>query len=319
MGKNDQYANLTLSEAEAANAFGSTLNSTELTTEAPEHHASTGIFQDSVPDEATQAANATGVNDVYKPETFATKAATAVETSKSKPGIRLYTSDSRMWYAITGHGTDSSRVKNLDFVCLSIIAASGTKGILQHDLIRISGQDKRSLPGRTDRLRDDGYIDKRRVTVQLQDPVPRLLHTSVCTLKRFGGTDDGSAGKQQLSKEALNLKRKKKPNEFKRELWAKVNANANANFKTKAKAERVEAESSEAEEDDASGQDLQQGPLQVSEETQEDTQAPEKRRIIPQWTAEMNVNNQIFDLVDQSGTQGMSFAVSSRRLELSVL
>ena len=118
-----------------------------------------------------------------KPGTRATPN-TVTKKTTSQPGIRLYTSQNRMWYAITGHGPDESRVKSLDFICLSVIAASGPKGILQHNLISITGQDKRSLPSRTDRLRDDGYIVKERETTWFGEP-RRRLHTSRCTLTRY--------------------------------------------------------------------------------------------------------------------------------------
>ena len=118
-----------------------------------------------------------------KPGTRATPNAVTKKCT-SQPGIRLYTSQNRMWYAITGHGPDESRVKSLDFICLSVIAASGPKGILQHNLISITGQDKRSLPSRTDRLRDDGYIVKERETTWFGEP-RRRLHTSRCTLTRY--------------------------------------------------------------------------------------------------------------------------------------
>lgn len=101
----------------------------------------------------------------------------------SQSGIRIYTSQNRMWFAITGHGPDESRVKSLDFICLSVIAASGPKGLLQHKLISITGQDKRSVPSRTDRLRDDGYILKVLETTWVGEPL-RRLHTSRCTLTR---------------------------------------------------------------------------------------------------------------------------------------
>ena len=118
-----------------------------------------------------------------KPGTRATPN-TVTKKTTSQAGIRLYTSQNRMWYAITGHGPDESRVKSLDFICLSVIAASGPKGILQHNLISITGQDKRSLPSRTDRLRDDGYIVKERETTWFGEP-RRRLHTSRCTLTRY--------------------------------------------------------------------------------------------------------------------------------------
>ena len=98
--------------------------------------------------------------------------------SKFSSGLRLYGSEERMWQVAAGHGPDHAKVSAYEFVCLSIIAARGPKGILQPDLVNISGQDKRSLPKRTDRLHKNGYIEKR----------PVLVHgnrTSLCTLKRF--------------------------------------------------------------------------------------------------------------------------------------
>jgi hypothetical protein len=43
---------------------------------------------------------------------------------------------------------------------LSQIAAAGKDGIFQGELVRVTGQDKRSVPKRTDGLRDKGYIIK---------------------------------------------------------------------------------------------------------------------------------------------------------------
>ena len=92
--------------------------------------------------------------------------------------LRLYSSEYRMWQVAAGHGPDPSKVPALDFACLSIIAARGPKGILQPELVAVSGQDKRSLPTRTDRLQQNGYIEKRPVLVSGS-------RTSLCTLKRF--------------------------------------------------------------------------------------------------------------------------------------
>ncbi|KAL8773356.1 MAG: hypothetical protein Q9209_001750 [Squamulea sp. 1 TL-2023] len=92
--------------------------------------------------------------------------------------LRVYTSTERRWQALAGHAADSDRIPRLDFACLSIIAAHREQGILQPDLVRISGQDKRSVPQRTQRLQDGGYISK----------IPMLVnkyHTSKLTLKRY--------------------------------------------------------------------------------------------------------------------------------------
>ncbi|KAL8974774.1 MAG: hypothetical protein Q9197_000982 [Variospora fuerteventurae] len=92
--------------------------------------------------------------------------------------IRMYASTERRWQAITGHASDRTKVPRLDFACLSIIAAHREQGILQPQLITISGQDKRSVPERTKRLHEAGYIAK----------VPVFWsksHTSRLTLKRY--------------------------------------------------------------------------------------------------------------------------------------
>ncbi|KAI4237140.1 MAG: hypothetical protein LQ349_002064, partial [Xanthoria aureola] len=92
--------------------------------------------------------------------------------------LRLYVSTERRWQALTGHAFDPDKIPRLDFACLSIIAAHREQGILQPDLVRISGQDKRSVPQRTQRLHDEGYISKTPVLVNRS-------HTSRLILKRY--------------------------------------------------------------------------------------------------------------------------------------
>lgn len=99
------------------------------------------------------------------------------ETS-SEQELRLYTTEDRMWYTLTGHGPDVSKVPPHDFTCLGIIAAHGPNGIIQPNLVKISGQDKRSVPARTQRLCDNGYIIKRPTQAEGS-------RTSLCILKRF--------------------------------------------------------------------------------------------------------------------------------------
>ncbi|KAI4178073.1 MAG: hypothetical protein L6R41_008542, partial [Letrouitia leprolyta] len=92
--------------------------------------------------------------------------------------LRLYSRVERRWQAIAGHAPDPIKIPRLDFACLSIIAVHGPKGILQPDLVRISQQDKRSVPERTWRLHNGGYISK----------IPILInksHTSKLILKRY--------------------------------------------------------------------------------------------------------------------------------------
>ncbi|KAJ5841857.1 hypothetical protein N7534_011687 [Penicillium rubens] len=94
------------------------------------------------------------------------------------PPLRIFVSEERAWLAITGHPPDDSKVLPLEFVLLSVIASRKSKGIVQPDLVKISGQDKRSVPKRTDALQRKGYIDKRPVQT-------KTARTSLCTLQRF--------------------------------------------------------------------------------------------------------------------------------------
>lgn len=100
------------------------------------------------------------------------------EQTSSEQELRLYTTEDRMWHTLTGHGPDVSKVPPLDFTCLGIIAAHGPNGIIQPNLVKISGQDKRSVPARTQRLCDNGYIIKRPTQAEGS-------RTSLCILKRF--------------------------------------------------------------------------------------------------------------------------------------
>jgi hypothetical protein len=94
----------------------------------------------------------------------------------SKP--RLYASQSRIWQALTGHSMDLKKVPTMEFALLSIIAANGTNGIAQPDLTHLSGQDKRSVPHRTDELARKGYIVKNPVQAG-------KIRTSLCVHTKF--------------------------------------------------------------------------------------------------------------------------------------
>lgn len=96
---------------------------------------------------------------------------------------RLCTGEDRVWYAIAGHGIDYKRIPFLEFQALSVIAAQGTKGVLQPDVTKLTGQDKRSLPKRTDNLAKNGYIVKTTV-------IARGTKTSLLKLKKFAGESD---------------------------------------------------------------------------------------------------------------------------------
>ncbi|CAE7022611.1 hypothetical protein P3342_005080 [Pyrenophora teres f. teres] len=100
------------------------------------------------------------------------------DPSSSITAPRLYASQSRMWQALTGHGIDLKKVPSMEFVLLSLIAAHGAAGIRQPDLIALSGQDKRSVPHRTDELARKCYIAKFPVQVN-------KMRTSLCIHRMF--------------------------------------------------------------------------------------------------------------------------------------
>ena len=108
------------------------------------------------------------------------------EEDGSKELPRVFVSEERMWLAICGHLPDPSKVVPLEFVLLSIIASTREKGILQIDLANASGQDKRSVPNRTDRLHARGYIEKRRIQV-------RGALTSLLILRMFAEAPEARA------------------------------------------------------------------------------------------------------------------------------
>jgi len=97
---------------------------------------------------------------------------------------RLFASQNRIWQAVAGHSMDLSRIPAMEFVLLCIIATHRSDGISQPDLIRLSGQDKRSVPKRTDSLAQKGYIEKK--------PCQNgRLHTSLCVHKKCAKDDSG--------------------------------------------------------------------------------------------------------------------------------
>jgi B-block binding subunit of TFIIIC len=100
------------------------------------------------------------------------------QSAKEGGAMRIYATEERMWLAICGHSKDLTKVFETEFVLLSIIATYREGGILQTNLVKKSGQDKRSVPKRTDMLRNKGYIEKRAVCV-------RGMKTSLLVLRRF--------------------------------------------------------------------------------------------------------------------------------------
>ncbi|RVX74186.1 hypothetical protein B0A52_02018 [Exophiala mesophila] len=86
-----------------------------------------------------------------------------VSPSHKDTGPRFTVAEERAYRAICGHAPDPAKVAPLEFELLCHIAAARSDGILQGPLGRVSGQDKRSVPKRTDGLYRKGYIVKETV------------------------------------------------------------------------------------------------------------------------------------------------------------
>lgn len=80
------------------------------------------------------------------------------QPERSSP--RFYANQYRVHHAVCGHDADPSRVSDLEFALLCTIGATRHEGILQGELGRLTKQDKRSVPKRTDALQSKGYIEK---------------------------------------------------------------------------------------------------------------------------------------------------------------
>lgn len=264
MGNYSGHRQLSLSEVESRNSAFQHVQQ-----DAASSQASSALVD-------TQGGHATQDKGVAESPDAPKKGPAALDGSDYGASIRLYASEGRMWYALAGHGPDLNKIKGMDFDCLSIIAASGPNGIYQHDLIKSSGQDKRSLPARTDRLHEAGYIEKKRLTIQLCKP-KKMLHTSLCTMKRFV---------KNVPDQALQLQ-------------------SGAEIIIPETRDAIE-ERSDSNQD---GQKHKQSPSPAAGEIQHKHTSQSNPRTVPQWTVDKPINNQIFELVDRSGIQGMSMNV----------
>lgn len=289
----------------------------------------------------------------------------ADQTPDSSP-IRIFVSEERIWFAITGHEPDETKVLPLEFVLLSIIASRKSEGIVQPELVRLSGQDKRSVPKRTSSLQEKGYIDKRPVQT-------KKARTSLCTLQRYFRHTTSKAVDQ--SKEETQAQPmidfgsfntslfdilREHPliarNDLKRQLgfedpWRwKVLSRALRKWERIGVVQRVRAESQYERMHscvkllrDPTERDLElfhefnfevlnkhgigarlplsranelEGPSKRSPSPEEDgidliqEHVEPAGRIVPSWTPDRNLYNQIFDIVDKSGTTGITNQVS---------
>jgi len=119
-----------------------------------------------------------------------------MKDAEEKP-INMFVSEERTWLAITGHGPDDTKVLPMEFALLSIVASHKFSGIAQPELIKLSGQDKRSVPKRTDVLQRKGYIEKR--AIQMNAP-----RTSLCTLRKFLSPENVAAGAPESGADAAS-------------------------------------------------------------------------------------------------------------------
>lgn len=119
-------------------------------------------------------------------------------------GKRVYTTEERVWQAIAGHAVDHNRIPRFEFECLSLIAAYGPAGVLQPHVVHVSGQDKRSVPKRTDALAEKGYIFKESV-------IGAGTKTSLLKLKRYTSVQTLSQPKLPRLRAGLNPKKDLRP------------------------------------------------------------------------------------------------------------
>ena len=125
------------------------------------------------------------VNDdsqILTPEVGISSTASRTHSSFRHAGQRIFTNEDRAWQVITGHGVDYARIPRLMFECLSVIAAHGPEGVIQPTVTHLTGQDKRSVPKRTDNLAEMGYITKESV-------IAEGLKTTHLRLTRFANND----------------------------------------------------------------------------------------------------------------------------------
>jgi transcription factor C subunit 3 len=322
----------------------------------------------------------------------------ASEDQESNPNhaesIRMFVSGERTWLAVAGHPPDESKVVPLEFALLSIIASHKSRGITQPDLVKMSGQDKRSVPKRTDALQRKGYIDKRPIQT-------KSARTSLCTLRRFLHTATESSDQPQeqeyqpaaegakptamidfdsFNNQLFGILREhgiiarddlKRKMGFKDRWRWKVLSRAIRKWERIGVLKRVRAESQYEKlhpcvklERDPTPTDLElfhefnfevlskhgvekagaaipvgtaqgahlesslkksptpgEGDMDLIKEEGDNAldKAEPARRVVPSWTPDRNLNNQIFDLINETGTTGITNMVSFISISMKIL
>ncbi|KAJ6164897.1 B-block binding subunit of TFIIIC [Penicillium chermesinum] len=271
----------------------------------------------------------------------------------SAPEVRMFVSEKRTWLAVTGHEPDETRVPSSEYGLLSIIASAKADGIPQTELIRRSGQDKRSVPKRTDALQRKGYIEKRNIQV-------RGSRTSLCIARRFANAateeQDDSTGEKRVMMDfdsftdnlfkTLKEFRLISRNDLKEalgfeDLWHwRILSRALRKFERIGVLQRLLRDptpldlemfheysrdalsrSMAGEADMEDDEDLGPGgSANQGDQSENQTVIQEKGhvvgggRIIPSWTPDRNMCNQIFEIVDKAGTAGITNLQLNRAL-----
>lgn len=283
------------------------------------------------------------------------------DSKSAASSLRIFVSKERTWLAVAGHAPDDAKVVPLEFALLSIIASCKSKGIAQPDLVKLSGQDKRSVPKRTDALQRKGYIEKRPIQT-------KTARTSLCTLQRFlksqaeptGGQDSSNMiDFDSFNNKLFDILREHQiiaREDLKRKLgfkdkWRwKVLSRAVRKWERIGVVKRIRAQSQyerlhpcvklereptatdidlfhefdfeilsqhgvekagaaipiDRQQEEEEPETLQkispdQGNVDMSKE-----QAGSTRRIVPSWTPDRNLNNQLFDVINATGTTGIT-------------
>ncbi|KAJ4425260.1 hypothetical protein N0V82_000070 [Gnomoniopsis sp. IMI 355080] len=101
--------------------------------------------------------------DDKQPKQTGSSAAEKSSKPKKFPKLRprLFVKEEIVWKNLTGHGIDFKRIPPLEWKLVAYIGSTKEVGISQPDLVKATGQDKRSVPRRTDFLSYKGYIVKR--------------------------------------------------------------------------------------------------------------------------------------------------------------
>ena len=163
-------------------------------TNPPEQHNEADLLFSDAPPSSSTVVDETFVNTVWdwlekhqdiEIRNLDDEAEFESELSSKRTRQRIFTNEEIAWQAIAGHGVDYSRIPKLSFDCLSVIAAHGPSGVLQPTIVQITGQDKRSVPHRTDLLAENGYIIK----LQAYDGRHK---TSLLKLRKFAEADGSS-------------------------------------------------------------------------------------------------------------------------------